>query len=153
MDTQPAPNNGIPAATSTTQETIFSDVVDTTPYEKNLKTARIYLYILTALQIGVGIYQYTTTEDRELALIMGGIPAGIGILFLLFAIWSYTKPAIAFMTALVTFIVAHGITMFFDTSSIYKGIILKILVIVALIKGFNDARQVEKLRESVGRAD
>ena len=149
METQKDENN-IPAATDTSQETIFSDIVDTTPYEKNLKKARIYLYIIAALQIGVGIYQYSTADDPELALILGGIPAAIGVLFLGFAIWSYKQPVIAFMTALITFVVVHLATMILDPTAIYKGIILKILVIVALVKGFKDAREVQKLRESVG---
>jgi len=142
--------NNIPSATDNSQSTIFSDIVDTTPYEKNLKTARIYLYIIAALQIGVGIYQYATANEPELALILGAIPAGIGVLFLGFAIWSYKQPVIAFMTALITFVVVHAATMILDPTAIYKGIILKILVIVALVKGFKDAREVQKLRESIG---
>ncbi len=51
------------------------------------------------------------------------------------------------MTALITFVVSHIATMILDDTAIYKGIILKILVIVALVKGFKDARQVEKLRD------
>src|SRR5690242_8796375 len=133
----------IPSATSSPQEHIFNDVIDTSPYEKNLKTARVYLYIVAALQVGVGIYQYANADDPELAWLLGGIPGGLGILFLLFAIWSYKQPKAAFISALIVFVIAHGASMYFDPSTIYKGIILKILVIVALVKGINDARQVE----------
>lgn len=153
MDSQPTPNNGIPSATANTQDGLFNDIVDTAPYEKSLKTARIYLYIIATIQFGIGVYEYLSTEDKELALIAGAVDAGIGVLFLLFALWSYKKPAIAFMTALIAFLVIHIGLAFLDSTHIYKGIILKVLVIVALIKGFNDARQVEKLRESVGATD
>ncbi len=147
MDTKPNPETDLPSSTTSSQESIFSDIVNTKPYEKGLRNARIYLYIIAVIQFGVGIYQYTTVSDQETALIIGGIPAAIGILFLGFAIWSYKKPAAAFMTALITFVVSHIATMILDDTAIYKGIILKILVIVALVKGFKDARQVEKLRD------
>ena len=151
MEAQQTPINDLsPVATEPSQETIFSDVLDTTPYEKNLRTARIYLYVVAAIQVGVGIYQYANAADPELGFWLGGVTAGLGILFLLFAIWSYKKPAAAFMTALIVFIVAHVATMVADPSYIYKGIILKVLVVIALIKGFRDAKEVEKLRESAG---
>ena len=150
MEPQPNQPTPIPAATEAAQPTIFSDIVDTAPYEKSLRNARIYLYIIAALQFGIGIYEYASTEDKNLALVAGGIDAGIGVLFLLLALWSYKKPAIAFMTALIAFLVIHIGLSIIDPSHIYRGIILKILVVVALIKAFKDARQVEKLRESVG---
>ncbi len=148
MEPQPNEPTHIPSATEPAQPTIFSDIVDTAPYEKSLRNARIYLYIIAALQFGIGIYEYASTEDKD--LVAGGIDAGIGVLFLLLALWSYKKPAIAFMTALIAFLVIHIGLSIIDPSHIYRGIILKILVVVALIKAFKDARQVEKLRESVG---
>ena len=54
------------------------------------------------------------------------------------------------MTALVTFVVIHVGSAIIEPTQIYKGIILKILVIVALVKGFNNAREVEKLKEATG---
>jgi hypothetical protein len=148
MEAQSRQNN-IPAANEPSQETIFADIVDTKPYEKSLRNARIYLYIVAALQVGVGIYQYANS-DPEYALLIGGIPIGLGILFLAFAFWSYKKPVAAFMTALITFVVVHVLTMIDDPSAIFRGIILKVLVVVALIKAYKDAVEYEKLRESIG---
>ncbi|MDB5206812.1 MAG: hypothetical protein JWR72_1887 [Flavisolibacter sp.] len=150
MNTQPPSDSNIPSATGGANETIFGDLADTTKYEKGLKNARIYLYIIAALQVGVGIYEYVTTDDKNLALIAGGLDAGIGILFLLFAVWSYKKPAPAFITALITFLVIHIALSVLDPTHLYRGIILKILVVIALIKGFKDARQVEKIKASIG---
>lgn len=149
METGQATNQDLdPQAVQASQESIFSDLLDTTPYQKALKTARVYLYIIAAIQAGMGVYQYTQATDSEQGLWTGGITASLGVLFLLFAIWSYRKPAAAFMTALVVFVVAHVATMIADPSYIYKGIILKVLVVVALVKGYKDAREVEKLNES-----
>ena len=149
METNKDENN-IPSSSSVSQESVFSDVVDIRPYEKALKNARIWLYVIAGLQVIFGIVQYAITDDKELGLIVAVIEAGIGVLFFLFALWSYKKPATAFMTALITFVVIHVGAAIVEPTQIYKGIILKILVIVALVKGFNNAREVEKLREATG---
>ena len=142
--------NNIPSATFVSQETMFSDIVDIKPYEKSLKNARIWLYVIAAIQVVFGIVQYAITDDKEIGLVVAIVEAGIGVLFFLFALWSYKKPATAFMTALVTFVVIHVASAIIEPSQIYKGIILKVLVIVALVKGFNNAREVEKLKEATG---
>ena len=149
METQKDQNN-IPSATSMSQETMFSDIVDIKPYEKSLKNARIWLYVISAIQVVFGVVQYAIADDKEIGLVVAIVEAGIGVLFFLFALWSYKKPATAFMTALVTFVVIHIGSAIIEPTQIYKGIILKILVIVALVKGFNNAREVEKLKEATG---
>jgi hypothetical protein len=147
---QPTAVENIPSVTAQPEESLFHELVDTTPYEKSLKTARIWLYVIAALQVGVGIYEYTSTPDPTIALIAGLIDGGIGVLLLLLALWSYKKPVMAFMTALITYIVIHIGMMFIDPTNIFKGIIMKILIVAALVKALKDAREVEKLRESVG---
>ena len=134
------------------QDTIFNEVADMSGYDKNLKTARVYLYIVAALQIGVGIYQYITLKDysEQVALLAGGIAGGLGIVFIILAIWSYKMPSAAFLTALIVFVGAHIYTAIEDPSQIPRGIILKVLVIVALIKGFKDAREYEQMKRSLG---
>lgn len=150
MEPQQPSNDTLSNETAQPQETIFHDFTDTRPYEKSLKTARIWLYVIAALQAGIGLYEYSSTEDPTVALIAGIIDAGIGVIFLLLALWSYKKPAAAFITALITYIVIHIGMLFVDPSNIYKGILIKILVVLALVKAYKDAREVERLKESVG---
>lgn len=139
----------IPSATKPAQETIFSDMLDTTPYQKHLKTARIWLYVITALQVGMGIYEYSTIEDSQLALFAGLVDAGIGVLFLLFAFLSYKRPVASFIAALVAYVVIHVGMMFLDPSNIYKGIILKIVIVVALIRAISNARDIQRFQETI----
>ena len=147
-------NANVSSATDKPPETIFSDMTDTKPYEKSLKTARIWLYVIAAIQLGYGIYSYFSLkeEDEYLGLIVGGIYAGVAALFFGLALWSYKKPTIAFMTALIAYVVIQISTAIIEPTTIYRGIVLKILLIVALVKAFKDAREVEKLRESVGQS-
>ena len=132
------------------QDTIFNDVADISGYDKNLKTARIYLYIVAALHVGIGVYEYVTIEDNTLKLWAMAVDAGIGAIFFGLALWSYKQASLAFGIALVLYILLQIVIIYFDTSMIYKGIILKVLVIVALVKGFKDAREYEQIKRSLG---
>ena len=149
MDTQQPAHEQTPPSATATQDSIFSDLADTRPYEKSLKTARIWLYVIAALQVVIGFVEYTTSEP-DLALFTLLIDAGIGVLFLGLALWSYKKPAVSFMTALIVYVLIHTGIAFLDPSNIAKGIILKVLIIMALVKAYKDAREVEKLKESIG---
>lgn len=128
---------------------LFNDL-DTSKYDKSLKQARILLYIVAGLQLLVGIIEFSSAKGVEINQIAGVIDGGIGIMFILFALWSYKKPATAFMTALILFIVIHVVSAIFDPTQIAKGIILKIIVIIGLIKAFNDARSIATLKDSTG---
>jgi hypothetical protein len=150
METQQPSGEAVSPVTIQSQETIFSDLADTRPYEKSLKTARIWLYVIAALQAGIGVYEYLSTPDPTVALFAGVIDAGIGVIFLVLALWSYKKPAASFITALITYVVIHIGMMFVDPSNIYKGLLMKILIVLALVKAYKDAREVEKLKESIG---
>ena len=149
MDTQQQPaHERIPSATAN-QESIFSEMADTQPYEKSLKTARIWLYVIAALQVGMGIYEYNTV-DPSIALFALLIDAGIGVVFFALALWSYQKPAVSFMTALIVYILIHIGLSILEPANLVRGVILKILIVMALVKAYKDAREVEKLKESIG---
>ena len=134
------------------QDTIFNDVADMSGYDKNLKTARIYLYVIAGIQLIAAAYEYFTLRDisEQYALLAGGIDIGVGILFAFLALWSHKKPAAAFITALIVYVAIQILAIIGDNSMIYKVIILKVLVIIALIKGFKDAREYEQMKRSLG---
>lgn len=148
---------------STTQQndesepsSIFPEIsTDMTGYDKNLKRARIYLYIVAALQLGVGIYEYfkydTFSELQRLLLF--AIDGGVGLIFIALTVWSYKKPAPAFMLALAFYVIVQVFAMFSDPTMIYKGLILKILIVVTLVKAIQDARDFEAFKTSYGIPD
>lgn len=134
---------------SPSQESLFSNLADSKPYEKSLRTARIWLYVLTVLQIGLGVYEYSTL-DPDLALFALLIDVGIGILFFGLALWSYKKPAASFLTALIVYVVIYIGAGILEPANLYKGVLLKIFIVFALVKAYKDAREVEKWKESIG---
>jgi hypothetical protein len=143
------PAHESPPSAGTSQETIFSDLADTKPYEKSLKTARIWLYVIAGLQVIMGIYEYNTVAP-DLALLVLLIDAGIGIIFFGLALWSYKKPAASFLTALIIYVLIHIGLGILEPENLIKGVLLKIFIVIALVKAYNDAREVGRLKESIG---
>jgi hypothetical protein len=123
------------------QESILEDTIDTSAYEKTLKRGRVWLYIIAAMQSLMGIYEYATEPDNTIGLIAMGIDMFIGATFLTLALWSRSKPIPAFTTALVLYILFVAGFMWLDPSNIYKGILIKIFVVIALFKANRDARE------------
>ena len=132
------------------QQSIFSEIVDYTPLEKSMKNARIWLYVIAALQLIMGIVEYVNTADKFIAWLAFGIDAGIGLIFLGLALWSRKKPKTAFTTALVLYLLINAGFMLLDPENIFKGILIKIIVVVALVKANNNARKYEDIKKSLG---
>jgi hypothetical protein len=122
---------------------ILEDAIDTSDYERTLRRGRNWLYAIAAIQFVIGIYEYGTSLEQTIGLIAFGIDAFIALVFLVFALWSRNKPVIAFTLALVFYIVFVLAFMILDPANILRGVLIKILVIIALVKANQDARQFE----------
>ena len=132
-------------------ESIFSDVYDTSVYEKTLKNARIWLFVIAGFQFAMGIFEKITIEDPQVGWIAFSIDAFIAFIFLGLALWSKKKPVVAFTIALVLYILINVGFMLIDSSNIYKGFLIKIFVVIALVKANRDARKYENIRASIGK--
>lgn len=149
METQSL-HNSIPSATGSTEETIFTDLADTSRFEKNLKNARIWLYVIAAIQTAIGIFEYSTIDNKDLAMIAGLIDIGIAFVFFTLALWSRKQPFAAFTTALVLYVIINITLMVLNPSNISGFYIIKILVVIALVKAINSANEIRKVKESMG---
>jgi hypothetical protein len=125
--------------------TIFNDVIDTDEHEKKFKNARIWLYVLAGFQFIIGIIEYSR-ENGRVAWIAGGVDWFIALCFFLLAVWSNKKPAAAFLTALIFYCCIIAALGIFDPLSIVRGIIFKILIIIALYKAYTMAKEYEALK-------
>jgi len=142
----------VPQQSSPSGDTIFNEVYDLAPYEKTMKNARVWLYVIAAIQFAMGIYEYYSTPERTVGIIAFGIDAAVAIAFLGLALWSRKNPVPAFTTALIIYLVFNIGFMILDTSNIYRGIILKIFATIALVKANIDARKYEEMRASLGKS-
>ena len=131
-------------------ENIFSGMVDYSPLEKSMKNARIWLYVISGMQLILGSYDKATELDPVNGWLAFGIGAGIGMNFLGRALWSWKKPRLAFTLALILYVFFNISFMVLDPSNILKGILIKAIIVVALIKANKNARKYEEIRNSIG---
>ena len=132
------------------EENLFNDAFDMEPYRKNMRTAQVWLYVVAGIQLIMGIIEYSSAEDTTVGWVAFGIDAFISVVFLALALWSKKMPVIAFTVALVLYLAFNIGFMILDPTNIGRGIIIKVLVVVALITANRDARKYVAIKASVG---
>ena len=65
--------------------------------------------------------------------------------------WTKKKPYSAIVGALILYAAFIILNASIDITTIYKGIILKVVIIVLLVKGVNDARDAQRMKEQLGK--
>jgi hypothetical protein len=79
-------------------------------------------------------------EQKVLLYGLGSIPVVIGIYFFTMAALIFKFPVGVTLSSLIVFVASHAVTVYFDPTSIAKGIILKIVFLAILWKAFQSAR-------------
>jgi hypothetical protein len=129
---------------------------------RELKSARTWLLVVTLLQLAVGVVQLYVMKlpngladaPPELAwlktklTIATFVPAAI-----MGGLWLYSKqkPKLCLILALITFWTVHLWWMAQDSGNAYRGILIKILFTLALIKGIRSASRSEELSKELGK--
>jgi hypothetical protein len=131
--------------TATEEKSIFNEVLDTSQYQKSMKNARIWLYVIAAFQFIMGIIEYSREADKTVGLIAFAVDAFLGIVFIGLALWSKRKPYLAFTTALVTYIAIIILVAILEPANIVRGILFKILITIALVRAIKDAKKYEQV--------
>lgn len=114
---------------------------------KVIKNARTSLFVISTFTLGFSFIMYFMNSDKEGAvyeLVADGV---ISLIFAGLGYLSNKKPYFALLTGLILYfllIIANAIV---DHTTLYKGIILKVLIVTWLIKGIASARSIRKLIE------
>jgi hypothetical protein len=66
-------------------------------------------------------------------------------------IWAKSSPYGAIVTAIVLFFGLHGVNFLVDPASILQGIIVKVVIAIALIRGYRIAQQIRQYAASQAR--
>lgn len=118
-------------------------------YDKHIRRARNILFIIAGVQL-LGFFSIKDEEEPARS-----IETGIILLFVLLfaglAFWTKKKPFAALLTALILYGSLLILDAVFDPSTIYKGLILKIAIIVSLITGLRNAKEAQDLRKAFGK--
>lgn len=125
---------------------------------KKMKSARRILLTLGILQVVLGLIvlgiglsgaanSATNNPNAGSGLtLVGGIVAGIGLVFLGLAAWATTAPFPAAVTGLVLYVTLTVVDAIADPTAIFRGIIIKVLIIAALAKAVQAGLEHRNLR-------
>jgi len=135
------------------EESIFSaDEFSLKGYDKHIRQARNAIFTVAGLLL------------VNVAILYNTVPAGYEYIWLDFLIWGafitgfiflgfYTKkkPYYAIVGALCLYAAFIILNAVFDLSTLYKGVLFKIIIIVILVKGINDAKEAQELQKNFGQ--
>ena len=146
-------NNQTPEAQPTkNEESIFSgEEFNTAGYDKHIRQARNALYIaagilvinLVILSSGYNeLYvEYIWIDVVIWSLFIAG--------FILLGLCTTKKPYYAIIGGLILYGLFIALNAFIDITTLYKGIFMKIIIIGLLVKGINDAKAAQEMKEQL----
>ena len=146
-------NNQTPEAQPTkNEESIFSgEEFNTAGYDKHIRQARNALYIaagILVINLVILIYGYNELYVEYIwidVVIWSLFIAG----FILLGLWTKKKPYYAIIGGLILYGLFIALNAFIDITTLYKGIFMKIIIIGLLVKGINDAKAAQEMKEQL----
>jgi hypothetical protein len=132
-------------------ETIFSEEeFSMQGYDKHIRQARNAIFFAAGvLGLNLLILAITAPDSYEYLwldfVIWGLFIAG----FIALGLWTKKKPYYAIIGALILYSVFIILNAVIDISTLPKGIIFKVIIIVLLIKGINDARDAQQMKKQL----
>jgi hypothetical protein len=100
-------------------------------------------YLVSGLFMLVILGDQLTPQGRNLLL---GTHAGLFVLHLGLYAWARIAPLAAAVVALILFLTLHIANGVLEPSSIYKGILIKVLFVVVLVKAIQAGYEIHRLR-------
>ena len=130
------------------EESIFQASDFSERYDKHVKNARTALYVVAGLIVLGGLITTVLQPNEMLLDIWIEVVIVAGIFFVL-AVWSNMKPYAALLTGLIIYILYQLLYLIIDPANIVRGIIVKIIIVVYLIRGISNAREAERFKETL----
>jgi len=108
--------------------------------DKRIKSARNTLFVIAGISFLYGVVLFFTLGDSSV-LISAGI---LAIIYLILGFWSQQKPLMALVLALLVYLTTITINAIVEPTSLFSGIIWKVVIIAFLGKGINSALHLRK---------
>ncbi len=105
--------------------------------KKRIESARNTLYWIAGIFFVSGIFLFAISQDN--AILVTNII--IAIIYLILAYFSKEKPFATLLSGLLLYILIITLNAIFDPSTLFSGIIIKIIILSFLIKGVYSASQ------------
>lgn len=148
MEQQPQPT---PQSAEQQEESIFDEeLLNSDEYNKHVRHARNAIFFVAGAQVVLGLILSFAGPDELFVysiielLIVAGIFAGLGF-------WAMKNPYPAILTALIFYCALILLYAAIEPVSIMRGIILKVVIIIYLVKGLKNAREAQRLKEALGK--
>ncbi len=112
---------------------------------KKISNAKTALFVLAGLVTLYGVIMFFSEDDT--ASLIGALL--IAIIYLGLAAWASKNPFGAILTGMIIYLTLWVLDILVDPSAIYSGIIIRILIIGAFVKGIKSAREAKVLLQQI----
>lgn len=119
--------------------------------EKKVREARNALYIIAGLNILGAVLIFALNSDNGFDVLITNLV--LALAYLILALNLQKKPRLIVIISLVLFCATWLLNIITAPETIANGILVKIFVIMALVKGYRAAAEVEDLRRQLGKMD
>lgn len=107
---------------------------------KVIRQARVILFVIAGITFIYGIFLFYFRDDMA-SLIAAAIMSAV---YVILGYWSQQKPLIALVLALLLYATNLVLTAVIEPDTLYKGFVLKAIIIYFLIRGINSAMHLRK---------
>jgi hypothetical protein len=122
--------------------------IDLSDLNRSVESACNSLYWIAGINAVSAIFIFFTAapEDQFTLLIMNVILVGA---FVAFGVLGKTKPITAMVSGLSLYVIIQILNLIADPTSIFKGIIFKVAIIIYLIKGIRAVLEADKIKKEL----
>jgi len=115
--------------------------------ESRVRSAKTIIYVLAGIFILFGLYR-GFGQDSFPDMVVNIV---LAIVFLIFAAWAEKNPFGAILTAFILYLTVQVVNAFVEPSTIFSGIILKVIFIGAFIKGIRSAQEAKEYMKELDK--
>jgi hypothetical protein len=105
--------------------------------QDKIKSAKTAIYFLAVIFFIVGLIAGIANDDVPTLV----VNFFLCVLYLIFAAWCSRSPFGAILTAFIVYATLQVVNAFLDPTSIASGLIIKVFIVIALIKGIRSAQE------------
>jgi len=116
-------------------------------YETGIKKARNALFITAGLLLVGELISLAATDFTLTPFLIAFIAVEVGI-FIGLAFWTKTQPLTAIIVGIIVFLALWGFTIAYDSSAIYKGILVRIIIIATLVTAIKPAKAWQDVKKN-----
>ena len=117
-------------------------------FQHGIKKARTALFVAGGLMFVVDMVMLLIQRAQVNTAYFYGVVAFdtliLGV-FIGLGLWTKRKPYSAILAGLLLFCAIQLLAMVFDPTNIYKGLIVKVVVIITLVSGLKKARALQRM--------